>query len=73
MLARRMWDTESTDKSRGEYQEIQHMVKAEMLKAKQGSYDDFYAIVWEVKRARLTYTDLHGGGTEMGRICSRFG
>lgn len=39
----RCWDTESTDKSRGEYQEIQHMVKAEMLKAKQGSYDDFYA------------------------------
>ncbi|KAE8281679.1 hypothetical protein D5F01_LYC20678 [Larimichthys crocea] len=42
-LAKKKWDTERTDKSRQEYREMQHKVRVEVAKAKQGAYDDLYA------------------------------
>ena len=42
-LAKKKWDTERTEESRQEYREMQHKVRVEVAKAKQGAYDDLYA------------------------------
>ncbi|XP_051806753.1 uncharacterized protein LOC127534762 [Acanthochromis polyacanthus] len=42
-LAKEKWDTERTEESRQEYREMQHKVKVEVAKAKQGAYNDLYA------------------------------
>ncbi|KAE8288333.1 hypothetical protein D5F01_LYC12200 [Larimichthys crocea] len=42
-LARKKWDTERTEESRQKYREMQHKVRVEVAKAKQGAYDDLYA------------------------------
>ncbi|KAE8278217.1 hypothetical protein D5F01_LYC23707 [Larimichthys crocea] len=38
-LTKKKWDTERTEESRQEYREMQHKVRVEVAKAKQGAYD----------------------------------
>jgi len=42
-LAKKKWDTETTEESRHEYRKMQHRVKVEVAKAKQREYNDLYA------------------------------
>ncbi|KAE8278057.1 hypothetical protein D5F01_LYC23887 [Larimichthys crocea] len=70
-LAKKKWDTKRTEESRQEYREMQHKVRVEVAKAKQGAYDDLYARL----DSKEGETDLYrlARQIEMRRTCSTLG